>query len=199
MAESKEELKSFLMKVKECKKVNLRLNIQKTKIMASGPITSWQIDGEKMQTVTDCIVLGSKNTVDGNCSHDIKKILAPWEKSFDKPSQHIKKQRYHFTDKGPSSQSYGFSISLVQMWELDHKGGWEPRNWYFLTVVLEKTLESPLDSKEIKPVNTKGNQPWIFIGRSDAEPEALIIWLPDVKNWFIGKDPDAGKGWEPEE
>ena len=98
MAESEEELKSFLMKVKECKKVNLRLNIQKTKIMASGPITSWQIDGEKMQTVTDCIVLGSKNTVDGNCSHDIKKILAPWEKSFDKPSQHIKKQRYHFAD-----------------------------------------------------------------------------------------------------
>ena len=104
------------MKVKEeSEKVGLKLNIQKTKIMASGPITSWQIDGEKMQTVTDCIVLGSKNTVDGNCSHDIKKILAPWEKSFDQPSQHIKKQRYHFTDKGPSSQSYGFSISLVQM------------------------------------------------------------------------------------
>ena len=193
MAESKEELKSFLMKVKECKKVNLRLNIQKTKIMASGPITSWQIDGEKMQTVTDCIVLGSKNTVDGNCSHDIKKILAPWRKSYDRPRQHIKKQRPFFDNKGLSSQMvmYGYES---WMWE-----GWALNNWYFWTVVLEKTLESPLDYKEIKLVNPKGIQSWIYIGRTAAQAEAPILWPPDAKSWLIRKDPDAGKDWRQKE
>ena len=111
MAESEEELKSLLMKVKEeSEKVGLKLNIQKTKILASGPITSWQIDGETMETVTDFIFLGSKITADGDCSHEIK-ILAPWKKSCDKPRQHIKKQRHYFANKGPSSQSYGFSSS----------------------------------------------------------------------------------------
>ena len=85
------------------------------------------------------------------------------------------------------------------MWELDHKEGWVLKNWWFLTVVLEKTLESPLESKEIKPVNPKGNQPWIFIGRTDAEAEAPIIWLPDEKSQLIGKDPDDGKDWREEE
>ena len=111
LAESEEELKSLLMKVKEeSEKVGLKLNIQKTKILASGPITSWQIDGETMETVTDFIFLGSKITADGDCSHEIK-ILAPWKKSCDKPRQHIKKQRHYFANKGPSSQSYGFSSS----------------------------------------------------------------------------------------
>ena len=97
---------------------------------------------------------------------------------------HIKNQRYHLADIHPPSQSYGFSSNHVWMWELDHKEGWAP-----------KTLESPLENKEIKPVNPKGNQPWIFIGRTDVEAEAPMLWLPDVKSWLIGKDPDAGKDW----
>ena len=98
-------------------------------------------------------------------------------------------------NKSPSSQSYGFSSSHVWMWELDHKESWVPENWCFWTLVLEKTLESPLDCKEIKPINPNGNQSWIFIGRTDAEAGALILWLPDGKNWVTGKDPDAGKDW----
>ena len=113
MAES-EELKSLLMKVKEeNEKVGLKLNIQKTKIMTSSPITSWPIDGETMETVTGFIFLGSKFTADGDCSHEIK-TLAPW-KNYDKPRQHIKKQRHYLANKGPSSQSYGFSSSHVWM------------------------------------------------------------------------------------
>ena len=107
----------------------------------------------------------------------------------------IKKQRHQFADKGWYSQSYGFSSSHVWMWELDHKEGWRMKNWCFWIVMLEKTLESPLNCKEIKPVNPKGNQPWIFIGRTDAEAEAPIIWPPDVESWLFGKDPDAGKDW----
>ena len=114
MAESK-ELKSLLRKGKEeSEKAGLKLNIQKMKIMASSPITSWQIDGKTMETVTDFIFLGSKITVDGDCSHEIK-ILAPWKKSYDQSRQHIRKQRHYFADKGPSSQSYGFSSSHVRM------------------------------------------------------------------------------------
>ena len=95
--------------------------------------------------------------------------------------------------------SYGFSSNHVWMWELDYKESWAPKNWWFWTVVLEKTLESPLDCKEIKPVNLKGNQSWIFTGRADVEADAPILWPPDVKNWLIGKDPDAGKDWRWEE
>ena len=121
MAESEEELKSLLMKVKEeSEKAGLKLNIQKTKIMASGPITSWQIDGETMETVRDFTFLGSKITADGDCSHEIK-TLTPWKKSYDKPRQHSEKQRHYFANKGASSQSYGFSSSHVWMWELDYK------------------------------------------------------------------------------
>ena len=112
--------------------------------------------------------------------------------------QHIKKQRHYFA-KGPSSQSYGFSSGHVWMWELDHKESWVPKNWCFWAVVLEKTLESPLDCKEIQPVHPKGNQSWIFIRRTDAEAEIPIPWPPDVKNWLIWKDPDAGKDWRLEE
>ena len=119
------------MKVKvESEKVGLKLSIQKTKIMASGPITSWEIDRETMQTVKDFILGGSKITADGDYSHEIK-TLAPWKKSYDQPRQHIKKQRHYFANKGLSSQSYGFSSCSVWMWELDHKEGWEPKNWCF--------------------------------------------------------------------
>ena len=126
-------------------------------------------------------------------------MLSPWKKSYDKPRQHIKKQRYYFTDKGLCSQSYGFSSSHVWMWELDHKEGWVLKNWCFWTVVLEKTLESPLDCKEIKPVNPKGNQSWIFIGRAYAEAEAPVPGPLDAKSWLIREDPDAGKDWRQEE
>ena len=127
-------------------------------------------------------------------------MLAPWKKSYGKPRQHIKKQRHHFADKGPYSQSYGFSNSHIEMWELYYKEGWVPKNWwcFWTVVVLEKALESPLDWEEIKPVNPKGNQPWIFIGRTDAEASASILWPSDVKNWLIWKHPDARKDqrWE---
>ena len=122
-------------------------------------------------------------------------MLAPWKKSYDQPRQHIKKQRHYFTNKCPYSQKYGFSSSHVWMWELDHKESWAPKNWCFWTVMLEKTLESPWDCKEIKPVNHKENPSWIFIGRTDDEAEAPILWLPDAKNWLIGKEPDARKDW----
>ena len=122
--------------------------------MASSPITSWQINGEKMGKVTDLIFLGSKITADCDHSHEIKRCFAPWKKSFDQPKQHIKNQRHHLANKGPSSQSYDFSSSHVQRWELDHKEGWAQKNWCFWTVVLEETPESPLDSKEIKPVQS---------------------------------------------
>ena len=111
---------------------------------------------------------------------------------------HIK-SRDMTADKGLQSQSYVFSSSQVRMWELDHKEGWAPKNWCFWTVVLEKTLESPLDCKEIKPVNSIGNQSWLFIGRTDAEAETPIPWPPDVKSSLIGKDPNAGKDWGQEE
>ena len=107
--------------------------------------------------------------------------------------------RHYFANKGPSSQSYDFSSSHVWMWELDCEESWAPKNWCFWTGVLGKTLESPLDSKEIQPVHPKGNQSWIFIGRADTEAETPTLWPPDVKNWLIGKDPDAGKDWGQEE
>ena len=126
-------------------------------------------------------------------------MLAAWKKSYDQPRQHIKKQRHYFANKGPYSQNYSFSSSHVWMWQLDYKESWAPKNWCFWTVVLEKTLESPLDCKEIQPVHLKGTQSWIFIGRTDAEAETPILWPPDVKNWLIWKDPDAGKDWRLEE
>ena len=127
------------------------------------------------------------------------KILTPWKKSYEKPRQQIKKQRHHFANKGPYSQSYGFSSSHVWMWQLNHKKDWVLKNWCFRIVVLEKTLESPLDSKEMKPINPKGNQPWIFIGRTDARAEDLILWPPEVKSQLFGEDPDAEKNWRQKE
>ena len=182
MPESEEEVKSLLMKVKEeSEKVGLKLNIQKIKIMASGPITSWQIYGETVEAMTDFISLGSKVTADGDCSYEIKRRYS-LEESYDQPRQHIKKQRHYFANKGPSSQGYGFSRSRVWMWKLDYKESLAPKNWCFWTVVLEKTLESPLDCKETQPVHPKGDQSWIFIGRTDVEAETPILWTPDVKS-----------------
>ena len=126
-------------------------------------------------------------------------MLDPWKKSYDITSQCIKKQTHHLTNKGPSSQSNGFSSSHVWIWELDHKESWAPKNWCFWITVLEKTLESLLNFKEIKPVNPKRNQSWIFIGRTDAEAETPILWPPDAKSRLIGKDPDDGKDWRQEE
>ena len=122
-------------------------------------------------------------------------MLAPWKKNCDKPRQCIKKQKHCFADIDPSSQSYSFSSTHVWMQELDHKEGRMLKNWCFWNVVLKKTLESPLDHREIKPINSKGNQSWIFIGRTDAEAEAPIFWPTNVKSWFIRKDPDAGQDW----
>ena len=167
--------------------------------MASSPTTSWQIDGETVETVRDFIFGGLQN----HCRLRLQpwnwKTLAPWKKSYVQPRQHIKKQRHYFANKGLSSQSYGFSSSQVWIWELDYKESWTPKNWCFWTVVLEKTLESPLDYKKIQPVHPKGNQSWIFTGRTDVEAEAPILWPPDVNSWLIWKDPDAGKDWRQEE
>ena len=125
-------------------------------------------------------------------------MLAPWKKSNDKPRQY-KKQRHYFAYKSPYSQSYGFSSSHVWTWQLDNKKVWAAKNWCFWTVVREKTLESPVDCKEIQSVNPKGNQLWILIRRTNAETEAPKLWLPDVKRWLIRKDPVAGKDWRQEE
>ena len=121
------------------------------------------------------------------------------KKSYDLGRQNIKKQRHYFANKDPSSQSYGFSSTRIWMWELDYKESWAPKNWCFWIVVLEKTLESPLDCKEIQPVHPKGNQSWIFIGRTDAEAKAPVLWPPDAKNWLTGKDSHDGKDWRQEE
>ena len=116
-------------------------------------------------------------------------MLTPWKESYHQTRQNIKKQRHYFANKGPSSQGYGFSSSHVWMWELDYKESWVPKNWCFWTVVLEKTLASPLDCKEIQPVHPKGDQPWMFIGRSDVEAETPILWPPDAKSWLVWKRP----------
>ena len=169
MAESEEELKSLLMKVKdESEEVGLKLNIQKTKIMASGPISSWEIYGETVETVSDFILGGSKITVDGDYSHEIKRCLLLGRKTMTNLDSILKSRDITFSSNGLSSQSYGFSSSHVWMWELDCKESWALKNWCFRALVLEKTLESPLDCKEVQAVNAKGNQSWIFIGRTDA-------------------------------
>ena len=122
------------------------------------------------------------------------------EENYDQRRQHIKKQRHYFANKGPINQSYSFSSSHVWMWELDYKESWAPKNWCFWTMVLEKTLESPLDCKEIQQVHPQGNQSWIFIARTDVEAEIPIVWTPDVKNRLMWrKDPDARKDWKWEE
>ena len=193
MAES-EELKSLLMKVKEeSEKVGLKLNIQKTKIMTSGSITSWEIDGETVETLSDLIFWGSKITADGDCSHEIKRHLLLGRKVMTN-LHNILKSRDMTADKGPSSQGYGFSTSHIWMWELDYKESWHWRihafePWFW------RRLESPLDCKKIQPIRPKGNESWIFTGRTDVEAKTPIFWPPDVKRWLIWKDPDAGNDW----
>ena len=153
-----------------------------------------------METVTDFIFLGSKITVDNDCSHEMKKkikILLLGRKAMTNLDS-VLKSRHYFAIKGPYIQSYCFSNSHVWIWELDHKEDWALKTWCFWIAMLEKTLGSPLDCK-IKPVNPKGNQPWILIGRTDAEAEAPILWSPDIKSQLIWKDPDAGKDWRQKE
>ena len=159
------------------------------KIMASGPITPWKIDGETVETVSDFILGGSKITADGDCSHEIKRCLLLGRKVMTNLDSMLK------SNKGPSSQGYGFSSSHVWMWELDYKESWPPKNWCFWTVVLEKTLESPLDCKKIQPVHSERDQPWDFFGRNDAEADTPVLWPPHAKSWLIGKDSDAGRDW----
>ena len=145
-----------------------------------------------METVTNFNLGGSKITAEGDCSHEIKRRLLLWRKVMTNLDSILK---HYFANKGPSSQSYGFSSSHVFMWDLDYKESWVTKIWCFWTVVLEKTLESPLDCKEIQSVHPKGNQSWILIGRTDAEAETPKLGPPNAKNWLIGKDPDAGKDW----
>ena len=196
-AEREEELKSFLMK-EESVKVDLKLNIQKTKIMASGPITSWQIDGETVETVSDLILGGSTITADVDCSHEIKRRLLLGRKAMTNLDSILKSRDITLPTKVCLVKAMVFPVVMYGC-ELDYKESWAPKNWCFWTVVFEKTLESPLDCKEIQPVHPKGNQSWVFIGRTDVEAEIPILWPPDVKSILIWKDPDAGRDWGQEE
>ena len=173
--------------------------------MASGPITSWQIERENVEAVTDFIFLGSKITADSDCSHKIKRHLLLERKAMVNLDSILKSEDTTLLTKVCIVKNYGFSNILVWRWELDHKESWAPKNWWFWTAVLEKTLESPLDCKEIKPVNPKGNQPWIFIERTDAEAEAsnTLAWCEELT---YGKTPlcwerlkakeEGGRGWD---
>ena len=154
--------------------------------MASGPITSWEVDGETMEMRRDFIFLGSKVTEDGDSSHEFKRCLLLGRKAMAKLESTLKSRDY-FANIGPSSQSYSFSSSHVWIWELDYKESWALKNLCFWTVVLDKTLESPLDCKEIQPVHPKENQSWIFIGRTDAEKD----WRQEEK----GTTEDEMVGW----
>ena len=187
MAES-EELKSLLMKVKEeSEKVGLKLNMQETKIMASSPINSWQIDGETVETVADFIFLGSQITTDGDWSHEIERRFLLGRKVMTNLDSILKSRDITLSTK----------VRLVKadiwMWELAYKESWVPKNWCFWTVVLEKTLKSPLDCKEMQPVHPKGGQSWVFIGRSDVKAETPyfghLMWRADSfeKTLMLGK------------
>ena len=176
----------------ESEKADSKLNIQKTKIMAAGRIISWQIEGEKAEAVTDFIFLGSRITVAGDCSHEIKRRLLPGRKAMTNLDSVLKSRDITLPTKVCIVK---VMIFPVVMWELDYKEIWALKNWCFWTVVLEKTLESPLDCKEIQTLHPKGDQSWVFIGRTDVEAEAPILWPPDGKSWLIWKDLDAGKDW----
>ena len=172
------------MKVKEeSEKVGLKLNIQKTKIMASGPITSRQIDGEIMETVRDLISSGSKITADGECSYEIKRRLLLGRKAMTNLGSILKSRDITLPTKVHLAKALGFFSGHVWMWELDYKESWAPKNWCFWTVVLENTLESALDCKGIQPVHSTGNQSWIFTESTDAEAESPIyghlVWRTD--------------------
>ena len=166
--------------------------------MASGPITSWQSDGETMEKLTDFIFLDSKITADGNCSHEIKRCLPLGWKAMTNLDSILKSRDIILPTKVDLVKAMVFPVVKYGC-ELDHKESWTLKNWCFWTVVLEKNLESPLNCKEMKPVYPKGNQSWIFTGRTDAEAGAPILWSPDVKSWLTRKEPDAGKDWRQEE
>ena len=196
MAESEEELKSLLMKVKkESEKTGLKLNIQKTGIMASSFITSWQTNGKTMETVSDFISRGSKITADGDCSHEIKRLLLLGRKTMTNLDSILKSRDITLPTKVCLVKAMVFPAVMYgcESWM------WVLKNWCFWTVALEKTLEHPLDCKGIQPLQPKGDQSWTFIGRTDAEAETPVLWPLGVKNELIGKDPDAGKYWRQEE
>ena len=176
----------------------LKPNIQKTKIMASGPITSWQIDGKTTETVTNFVLGGSKITADGDCSHEIKRYLLLGRKAMTDLDNILKSRDITLPTKVCLVKAMAFPVVMYgyETWTIKRAVS---KNWCFWTVVLEKTLEIPLDCKEIKSVNPEGNQSWIFIGGTDAEADDLILWPPDVKNCLLGKDPDSGKDWRQEE
>ena len=194
MGESEEELRGLLMKVKEeSEKAGLKLNIQKTMVMASSPITSWQIDGE---TIERLYFGGSKITADGVCRHEIKRYLPLGRKAMTNLDSILKSRDITLSTKVCLVKTMVFPVVMYRCESWTIKKAEHQRIW---TVVLEETLESPLNSKEIQPVHPKGNQSWVFIGRTDVEAEIPILWPPDAKNWLIGKDSDAGKDWRQQE
>ena len=208
MAESEKELNSLLIKVKEeSEKVGLKLSIQKTNIMASGPIASWQIVGETVKTVSDYCFLyffvffffATTSLQMVTVAMKLKELLLLGRKVMTNLDIILKSRDITLPTKFRLIKAMVFSGSHVWMWQLDYKESWALQNWCFWTVVLEKTLESLLDGKELQLVHPKGNQSWIFIGRTDAEAETPILWPCDVKNWLIWKDPDSGKDWRREE
>ena len=155
----------------------------------------WQV----VEKVADFILGGSKITANGDCNHEIKRYLLLGRKVMTNLDSILKSRDITLWAKVRLAKATGFSSGQARMWKLDYKESWEPKNWCFWTVVLEKTLESPLDCKEIQPVHPKGDQSWMSIGRTDVEAETLILWPPDAKNWLIWKDPDTGKDWGQEE
>ena len=184
------------MKVKEeSEKLGLKLNIQKTRIKVSGPISWWQIDGETVETVRDFILGGSKITADGDCSHEIKRHLLLGRKVMTNLDSILESRNITLPTKPCLVKVMIFPVVI---YGCENWTSWVPKNWCFWNVALEKTLESPLDCEEIQPVHPEGNQSWIVIGRTDAEAETPILWPPDVKNCLIWKDPDVGKAWRQE-
>ena len=187
MARSEEELKSLLKTVKEEREKAWNTTL---KILRSWHLVPWlhgKYKGEKWKQWQILFFWAAKITTGSDCSHEVKRCLCLGGKTMTNLDSILKSRDIIL----PYSQSYGFSSNWVRMWELDHKEGWAPKNWWFQIVV----LVTPLDSKEIKPVNPERNQPWIFIGRTAAQAETLIFWPPDAKSWLIGKYSDAGKDW----
>ena len=195
MAESEEELKSLLMKViEESEKIGLKLNIQKTNIMASGPITPWEIDGETVETLSDFIFLYSKITADGDCNHEIKRCLLLGRKFMTNLDSILKSRDITLPTKVCLVKAMVFPWSCMDV----RVGLWRKLSAEEL-MFLNCGVESPLDCKEIQPVHPKGDKSWVFIGMTDAEAETPILWPPHVKSWLTGKDPDAGRDWGQEE
>ena len=168
------------------------------KIMSSGPITSWEIDGETVEMVSDFIFLGSKITADGDCSHEIKRRLLLGRKVMTNRDSILKSRNITLPTKVRLVRLRFFQWSCMDV-RVGLQRKLSAEELMFWTVVLEKTLESPLDCKEIQPVHSEGDQPWDFFGRNDAKAETLVLWPPHAKSWLIGKDPDAGKDWWQEE